>query len=522
MTPTVDAQKYLDSIRQAVATEADPKAAAERLLKRHWEIGEGSEREFDVNKEILEQIEDRSFHRAWVTFEKFRDAIINKLFPFALIKTKQGKEIAVNECGVIDYREAGEVLRYTSKKAEAAIYLLELEDGWIVIKEYSHGQGDYCLSGEPFTVKDKRHKSREDAIKAATEQIIKGQESTIKSDNSCTNDGQRKEAKKIIEWTRSLLEPKKELNKLKKKGAVKMKKGQKKKKEEERKIVRRELACTLGNDELVKYSKEMARQLSVKIEAEGRLKRVKSEITADINKAEAEVNVLRHKIESGEEHREVDCYYVYNWEGKEKSLFRDDTGELVKIEEIEEHERQEKLKLEDKGTQPCPDCRGKKTVNEGTEACPGCKGHGVIPLTDDKETPGGTEQQDAPLPEDGEGPEFCTDCGAPDDAPHSDDCPVLSESAMEVKPMDDCPECGGTGGKEGEEDTPFVCEACSGTGVVEVVPVDVVNCEECEGSGTTEDKSELCPECNGTGVKAMEAAIEPVNEIETVEEEAGQ
>lgn len=303
---------------------------------------------------------------------------MNKLFAFAFIQTKQGKNLPVNEHDVIEEKEdCCEVLRYYAKKATAAIYLIELKDGWIVSTRESHEQGSSTGHSEPLSIRNQRHEFREDAIKSAVEGIIDRQGFITKENNSCTNVGQQKEAKKIIEWAKLLLDkdPQKERKDSNKRGAIKMLEEKK----EERKTVKRELCCKLTIKELLTYSEELAKDEIDRAEMEARKKDVADEFKTTIAKHTSNIAVLVRKLSNKEEYRQVDCYYVYDWENNSKTLFREDTGDLVKVEEIEAWEKQKKLDLDDKGTAPCPECKGKKTVSDGTEACTVCNGHGVVP-----------------------------------------------------------------------------------------------------------------------------------------------
>ena len=167
--------------------------------------------------------------------------------------------------------------------------------------------------------------------------------------------------------------------------------------EDEIKKEKRELTCRLTDEEVNAYAKELARNQEEKYEMEGRKKEIMSEFTANINRFDSHIAVLARKVHSGQETRQVECWYDYNWADNEKALYRADTGELVKIEEIEGWEKQRHLKLREKEEEgrsgkpltedvpskeesdyECPDCRSPEEDIHG-EGCPS------IDVLEDKE-----------------------------------------------------------------------------------------------------------------------------------------
>ena len=130
------------------------------------------------------------------------------------------------------------------------------------------------------------------------------------------------------------------------------------------KIVKKELDCKLTQEEILVYSRLLAKETEDKTEAENRKKDIASEYTATIGQHATSMGILSRKITSGQEHRIVECFYEHDWPNSEKTLFRSDTGEMVKIEEIELWERQQHLKLREKEEE------GKSDEATGTEAEP--------------------------------------------------------------------------------------------------------------------------------------------------------
>ncbi len=83
--------------------------------------------------------------------------------------------------------------RYEAKKASAAIFVVELPDGWIESFEYNFSLGDHRGAGGLPSLNDPRFPTKELAVNAAAKQII----------DDCLpveHPKQETEAKKMIEW----------------------------------------------------------------------------------------------------------------------------------------------------------------------------------------------------------------------------------------------------------------------------------------------------------------------------------
>lgn len=100
------------------------------------------------------------------------------------------------------------------------------------------------------------------------------------------------------------------------------------------------LPCILTDQEILKYSRELAKQSQDLGATEDRKKNVMADITAQIKKLEAEININARKISTGEEHRPVKCIWEINYTRGFKKLIRQDTMEVIKQKEIEQAERQ--------------------------------------------------------------------------------------------------------------------------------------------------------------------------------------
>jgi hypothetical protein len=86
-------------------------------------------------------------------------------------------------------------------------------------------------------------------------------------------------------------------------------------------------------------------------------KKVVSDFAAKISAAQADANVAVNQLRSGWEHREMACTIHFDVPAKNrKSYIRDDTGETVGNEPMDEHDRQAQLDFEkdEKTAKPKP------------------------------------------------------------------------------------------------------------------------------------------------------------------------
>lgn len=113
------------------------------------------------------------------------------------------------------------------------------------------------------------------------------------------------------------------------------------------KIFKKSLSCNLTDEELLSYSKELAKASQDKEGTDRKRKEVADDYKAQITKLDAEISILSRKIGNGYEHRDIECYWIHDWAVGRKSLIRTDTGEIVQTAIIEESEKQNKLPLED-------------------------------------------------------------------------------------------------------------------------------------------------------------------------------
>jgi len=221
----------------------------------------------------------------------------------------------------------------------------------------------------------------------------------------------------------------------------------------------RELSCKLTEEETLDYSRRLAGEHQSKTQSELSKKQAMSEYTAQINVHESNISALSQKVSTGQEMRQVECWWHYDWENNEKTLFRSDTQTLVKIVEIEEFEKQQHLKLRKKkekkaDTEPLKESTEESAEHDGqgdmlySEAVTLVEQDKTIFITisflqkklkigynrasrilEDLMKNGVVEAPDNPV-EAGEMYE-CQDCGSPEQGVHSDGCPQADSFDVE-------------------------------------------------------------------------------------------
>ena len=101
------------------------------------------------------------------------------------------------------------------------------------------------------------------------------------------------------------------------------------------------LECKLTQSEYLDRCKKMADAMNMLDREEDKLATSTSLIKASIKQYEGEVRKLRAVVQSASEMRDVDCKIEYCWDRKEKETIRLDTGEIVRVDTIDEHDLQE-------------------------------------------------------------------------------------------------------------------------------------------------------------------------------------
>ncbi|RJO61081.1 MAG: hypothetical protein C4542_07285 [Dehalococcoidia bacterium] len=110
----------------------------------------------------------------------------------------------------------------------------------------------------------------------------------------------------------------------------------------------RELKCVLTDEEMKNYSMALARKQQDLAQAELEKKAAASYHKERMERLTSEINTVSRNVVNGYEFRQVECYWDYLWNDGVKRLYRTDTGEMVDSKPINEYERQQHLKLEEK------------------------------------------------------------------------------------------------------------------------------------------------------------------------------
>lgn len=105
------------------------------------------------------------------------------------------------------------------------------------------------------------------------------------------------------------------------------------------------LQCVLTDEELREKTIEHTHLLDEIDQLNDDLKSLKKRMMATIAEKEAEEASLRIVVNTGREHRKVECTINYDWEKKKKFFIRSDTGNTANVEPISDFELQEEMKL---------------------------------------------------------------------------------------------------------------------------------------------------------------------------------
>lgn len=102
----------------------------------------------------------------------------------------------------------------------------------------------------------------------------------------------------------------------------------------------RSLQVVLTEKELLDLSKQLAKHAQDLKDKENRKTETMKVLNAEISGHKANVEALSLKISNGYEYRDVECVWVIDTENDKKTLFRNDTSEIVKTEPLSTEDRQ--------------------------------------------------------------------------------------------------------------------------------------------------------------------------------------
>jgi len=107
------------------------------------------------------------------------------------------------------------------------------------------------------------------------------------------------------------------------------------------KTIEMNLPVILTHEELLAYSKSLAKNTQDYSQIESRMKDLAADFKAQLTKTEAEIQILSRKISNEYEYRDVTCHWEFDWNADVKKMYRDDTGECIKTDKISAMERQQ-------------------------------------------------------------------------------------------------------------------------------------------------------------------------------------
>ncbi len=121
----------------------------------------------------------------------------------------------------------------------------------------------------------------------------------------------------------------------------------------EKKVVAKEQYATeylrhdFTGEEQTEMQKRLAVQSSELRHKENAKKAVTSQIGAEINAINGEIDVLAGNINNGYEHRSMKCLIEFDWEKNKKYAIHPETGEIASTRDITEDDRQLKLEIDE-------------------------------------------------------------------------------------------------------------------------------------------------------------------------------
>ena len=107
------------------------------------------------------------------------------------------------------------------------------------------------------------------------------------------------------------------------------------------------LRYTFTVEETIENAQDLARRTMALAELELKKKQLAADIKAETDKVTAEVAKLARWVNDGYDFREIQCLIRFNdpRNGK-KTIFREDTGEVVRTDDMDGSESQEELPLQ--------------------------------------------------------------------------------------------------------------------------------------------------------------------------------
>ncbi len=108
-------------------------------------------------------------------------------------------------------------------------------------------------------------------------------------------------------------------------------------------LVKEYLKCQLTEKEKTELSSKIAKAISDRASAEGKLKEVSTSIKAQIAQLDAEISEKALQINNGYEYRNVECRMDKDYRLGSVTITRLDTGEVIRERPMTAEERQMEL-----------------------------------------------------------------------------------------------------------------------------------------------------------------------------------
>jgi len=150
------------------------------------------------------------------------------------------------------------------------------------------------------------------------------------------------------------------------------------------------LACPVPDVQVADYGRKLAKALAEIDQATQDLKDHTKEAKGEIAEMEKEARSLRRAVTEQVMDDDVECRVDYNWDSGMKEIYRMDTGEFVRGEEITDDERQEALDM-DGNQEPEEEATNENEPEEGGEN--GLDGQKVNPDANGMDDQAGNDDQ---------------------------------------------------------------------------------------------------------------------------------
>lgn len=113
------------------------------------------------------------------------------------------------------------------------------------------------------------------------------------------------------------------------------------------------LPCKLTQEDVLSKSRKLADLLEDNNQLERDLGAFKKQIKASMDKNSSEVAILTNQIQTNTEYRDVFVREEIAWDKGIVNMYRDDTGEKVRVRSITEQERQTRIEFDDEDDGDC-------------------------------------------------------------------------------------------------------------------------------------------------------------------------